>query len=310
MAVALLAACGSSSSSDAPDAAPAIDAGDADARPAPDARPGTSPVFGGARPAALTVPAGYDPATPTPLVVVLHGRFTSPDYIVPILQLDRLSTVHGALLIAPDGTSDPSGNYFWNATDACCDLYDQGPDDVAYLTSLIAEVRAAYNVDPARIYLIGHSNGAFMSLRLACEHADVFAAVVSIAGANALDPAACQPSKPVSVLQLHGDRDETILYAGGALTQRNGDVAPYPSAQATVEAWARLDGCGALTGAETAVNLDRTAGDETTRVRAIDCPAGVDAELWTTVGGPHLPSFSSDAPTALWTWLAAHPKAP
>ena len=35
---------------------------------------------------------------------------------------------------------------------------------------MLDDIAEDYTVDPARVYLIGFSNGAFMSYRLACHH--------------------------------------------------------------------------------------------------------------------------------------------
>ncbi len=143
------------------------------------------------------------------------------------------------LYVYPDGTENRIGRQFWNATEACC----AGPvsdevDDSAYLAAVIANVRSAYNVDPRRIFVMGHSNGGFMSYRMACDHADVVAAVASIAGATFADPDDCSPSEPVAALQVHGTDDGTIGYEGGE--NRGGT---YPSATETVEMWAAYNGC-------------------------------------------------------------------
>ena len=100
-----LAACGGDDGGGAPDAR-RVDATVPDA----DLTPPTT--FGGDRPATLIVPTTYDPATPTPLVVALHGYFTDPEYIMAYLRLDTFAEDHGTLLIAPDGLVDPSGNYY------------------------------------------------------------------------------------------------------------------------------------------------------------------------------------------------------
>ena len=137
---------------------------------------------------------------------------------------------------------DSDGNRFWNATDACCNFDRAAVDDVAYLTDVIAEIQAELAIDPKRIALVGHSNGGFMSYRMACEQADLVSAIVSLAGATFADPADCAPSEPVSVVQIHGTADDVILYEGGGpFTDATG---PYPGAETTAEIWATYDGCG------------------------------------------------------------------
>ena len=107
------------------------------------------------------------------------------------MQLTAAASSAGFLMIAPAGTADSSGSHFWNATDACCNFENSQVDDVAYLDGLITEISAAYNVDPKRIYVVGHSNGGFMAYRMACAKADRIAAVVSVAGATFATPASC-----------------------------------------------------------------------------------------------------------------------
>lgn len=79
-------------------------------------------------------------------------------------------------------------NRFWNASDACCDFYHTGTDASGYLHQLLETVKSRYPVDPDRVYLIGHSNGAFIAYRMACEHAADVTAIVSLAGAAPDDP--------------------------------------------------------------------------------------------------------------------------
>jgi polyhydroxybutyrate depolymerase len=94
-----------------------------------------------------------------------------------------------------------NGARFWNATDACCDVDASGVDDSSYLAGLINEIGSHVAVDPRRVFVVGHSNGAFMSYRMACDHADTIAAIVSLAGAPPADPAACRPTEPVAILR-------------------------------------------------------------------------------------------------------------
>ena len=92
-------------------------------------------------------------------------------------------------------------------------------------------------MDPKRIYLVGHSNGAFMSHRMACDDAGQIAAIVSLAGATFQDATKCKPSEPVSILDIHGDADDTVLYDGGTVND------PYPSEMETLAHWQVYDKC-------------------------------------------------------------------
>src|SRR5258706_3929439 len=83
---------------------------------------------------------------------------------------------------------------------------------------------------------MGHSNGGFMSHRLACD-APRIAAIVSLAGAVWNDPSKCKPAGPVSILEVHGNADLTINYNGG---QKKGYT--YPPAHTTVATWAGKNG--------------------------------------------------------------------
>jgi len=270
------------------------------------ARPTTAPptLFGGVRPVVLQVPVAYDGSAELPLLVVLHGYTSSGAQQQTYFGLDSLVNTASVFLLTPDGTRDSRGNRFWNGTDACCDLEGAGVDDVAYLRGLIATVRRAYRVDPGRIFVMGHSNGAFMAYRLACEDATGVTAVVGLAGATWQDAARCAPAAGVSVLAIHGDADRTIRYDGGQITGN-----AYPGAALTTERWAAAGGCAAPVEAPTPLDVDAAVpGAETSVTRWTGCAAGLGVELWTVAGGGHVPALQPAFAELVWDWLAAHPR--
>jgi len=244
-------------------------------------------IGGDERPAEVDIPIDYDPAVSHPLVVFLHGFGTvagkpQAAFFGVLGMVDAKDLV----LLLPDGTLDEDGNYFWNGTPACCDP-DNAIDDVGYLSGLIEEAKQTYNIDEKRVYLLGYSNGGFMSYRMACEASELVTAIVSLAGSTFPNGADCQPAtRPVSVLQVHGTADSTILY--------DGVPGAYPSAVDTVGYFASAAGCD--TGSPTTLGdvdlVSSVDGDETEQVAyTTGCQVGVDAALWTTQDGIHRPVF-------------------
>jgi polyhydroxybutyrate depolymerase len=256
------------------------------------------------RPYEIHVPRTYSRGTPAPLIVLLHGYGSSGAQQSAYFGFSELANSRGVLIAYPDGTVDRDGRRFWNATDACCNLYGSDVDDVAYLTAVLEDVERNYDVDRRRVFFVGHSNGAFMAHRMACALAARVSGIVALAGDVWSDPTRCKPAEPVAVLQVHGDRDAVIPYAGGAIL---GTMGAIPAAPESVATWAALDGCtGGLAATDERLDLDsRLAGAET-RVARWTCSTGA-AELWTIEGGGHIPSLQ--LPTwgnIVLDWLEAH----
>ncbi|MEP7122259.1 MAG: PHB depolymerase family esterase [Byssovorax sp.] len=254
-------------------------------------------TFGGAeRPVKLHVPPTYACDKAAPLVIMLHGYGVTSGSEEAYLNLLVESDKRGFLYAAPDGVKDATTSEYWNATDACCDYYGAKVDDSAYLSGLITDVEAAYNVDAKRVYIVGHSAGGFMAHRMACDHGDQLAAVVSLEGAMYQDPTKCPGKTPVSVLEIHGTSDAVIAYGGGLI---GGNA--FPSAPTTASDWAKIDGCAAADSSAAPLDLDASLpGNETSIAAYLGCNGGASVQLWTVKGGAHFPTLSpSFAPSVL-----------
>lgn len=93
-------------------------------------------------------------------------------------------------------------------------LWGPNSTDVSIARDLVADVRASYCIDPARVYASGYSNGAQMAQRLGCDAADLFASVTEYAGGSPGD-LTCHPSRPIAVGMFHGDADGTVSISDG-----------------------------------------------------------------------------------------------
>ncbi len=248
------------------------------------------------RPYGLQVPAGVDPATPLPLLILAHGYAASAfaeDFNYPFsAQVDGWPFLYAL----PDGARDAKGMRFWNATDACCNFGDLPVDDVAFFRALVADVKAQRAVKPGHVFVVGHSNGAFLALRLACEAGDVIDGVVALAGSTWLDPARCPDGRSIPVLLVHGTEDQTIPYLG--------KPGAYPGAHETGLRFAARAGCTGRWAATGQADFIGDAASETLEEAVEGCTPAV--ELWSVAGGGHVPAFDARWIRATIGWLEAH----
>lgn len=252
------------------------------------------------RPARLVAPEAV--AAPAPLLILLHGYTATAAGQDAYLGVSAQAASRGLYVLLPNGTSGPDGRSFWDAAPACCNFTGTPVDDVGYLRSLIEEAIKVRPIDPARVYVFGHSNGGFMAYRLACELADDIAGVAVLAGSEGEVAQDCQPSRPVSVLHLHGDADALITYGGGRTS------LPFPGAVEVVSRWAERANCGADPVDGGRLDLDTGIVGEETAVLAYEgCADGVDVQLDTIEGGSHIPALDhGGVGTHVLDWLLAH----
>jgi polyhydroxybutyrate depolymerase len=157
---------------------------------------------------------------------------------------------------------------------------------VGFLRKLPQELGALFSIDATRVYSTGISNGGFMSFRLACDAADVFAAVAPVTANFTAELAPrCRPARPISVAILNGTDDSLVPWGGGAirvLFTNRGEVLSVPQ---TIARWRELNDCAAL---EPRTVRNEVADDGTTlRTHAARCAAGTELALFEIEGGGH-----------------------
>jgi polyhydroxybutyrate depolymerase len=156
----------------------------------------------------LHIPAALAPGKQAPLVLVFHGG-GGHDWNMPgFTHFDALADEQNFFVAYPDAIN---GN--WNDGREISQT-----DDVAFVRTLIAELERTYPVDRRRIYATGISNGGFFSNRLACDLTDKIAAVASVAATMPETlVSVCKPSRPISVLYMHGTEDPLVPINGGKI---------------------------------------------------------------------------------------------
>ena len=248
----------------------------------------------GERPAELLLPESYSQEVATPLLINLHGYTGTGASQSAYTFLQDAAFKRGIAYIAPTGSKDSFGSTYWNATTACCDFNNTGVDDVAYIDSLIEKASAAANIDAKRIYLFGHSNGHFMSYAYLCSGSKKIAAVAGLAGVMDPDPALCK-AMPNNILHIHGEKDGTILYEGGALFGNS-----YTSAEETVKQWSEINECSA--GPEAAQELLTSIPGEDVMARSYKCGSG-SLNFWQISEGVHTPALDITFANKVLDWL-------
>jgi len=244
-----------------------------------------------------------------PLIVLLHGGGGTGVGISRQGDWDRMAVQEGFVTLAPDGTSRA-----WNAGTCCGPPERDGVDDEGFVLAAVASVMAEHAIDPTRVFATGLSNGGMMAYRLACVAPHVFAAIAPVGCSSVWAPG---PMAPVSLLHIHGLRDEFVPFEGGR-PQRTLQQHP-PSYRPVVDVVAdfvRVNGCPA----DPTVRTEGAALDERTTTTWAPGPTGASVELVTIPRGMHSwpggrrmlrtldpPSPAIDATDAIWRFFASLP---
>ena len=221
-------------------------------------------TFGGdERPYRLAVPESYDPDTPAPLVVNLHGHSNNALTQSHYTAMPSAAAERGVLVVAAD-----AGDTVWDYT-------PEGADD-DHLVALLDDLQGRYCIDLDRVHLAGMSLGAWRSALTACRHPDRFASI-------ALVTVEVHPGCAMPVIAFHGTADPLAPYGEGAdpEVQVTSDLAALPGARDNAASWAEAGGCSPEPRVE--------APAENTELRVYEgCSDGIDVQLYTMVGAGHV----------------------
>ena len=200
-------------------------------------------------------PPSLDPTSTAPLVLALHGLPSTGDELASITHLNDQAMTSRFIVAYPDGLGGG-----WNAAGT-------GLDDVIFISRLLDRLTGDLRIDRKRVFVAGVSNGGMMAYRLACQLSDRIAAVASVSGT--MEFGDCRPTRPVSVLEIHGTDDSSVEYGGGR----------YPSVDSVIQQWVTLDGCPGQP-APTVSGITRTSLWKA-------CREGTVVRLDTVQGGHH-----------------------
>jgi phospholipase/carboxylesterase len=118
-------------------------------------------------------------------IVALHGRGTDEYDLLPLIEALGLNNV---LIISPRAplrfsSGGLSGAFAWYETsDEGEPHHETFQSSVAALRQFLAEVKAAYPVNPERLVLLGFSQGTVMAYAVALLNPDSFRGIAALSG--------------------------------------------------------------------------------------------------------------------------------
>jgi len=249
----------------------------------------------------VDLPDVPDGAGPRPLLFAFHGWGGDPEQLEGTTKIASIAASRGYVVVRPLGFNKS----FDGGT--CCGLASETHvDDVGLARVIITQLAREACVDAGRVYATGFSNGGFLAHRLGCEAADVFTAVASVAGTLGIER--CAPSRPVSVLHIHGKADGIVAFAGNS-------AKGWRSVATTMDSWTRTLHCRPDAADEVFVNGSARC------VRNAACDEGAEATLCrddkaahTWPGGPRSFGFGGsqdlDATETILAFFGRHAREP
>lgn len=162
------------------------------------------------------VPSSYNKASiGSPLIIALHGLGATEDSFFDSYnkRLPELAEQNGYIVAASLGYR-VDGGYGWGVGTPPADSAARRSSELSELDvmQVLAQVRRQYNVDPKRIYLMGHSLGAIGTWKIAAKYPDIWAALGLFSGQG--QAASAEQLKRIPEFVVHGDADPTVNVRG------------------------------------------------------------------------------------------------
>ncbi len=221
-------------------------------------------------------------SAPVPVVIALHGAVQSAKEFESDLGMNRIASREKFAVVYPVGL-----NRVWDDSRPAAirlQFLAQPGDDVAFLTALTRTLVNEGIADPGRVYLTGLSMGGFMTERMACEQAELFAAIAVI-GATVPKKyrQTCKPGRAIPALLMHGTADPISSWYGVVMPG-----AELLSVNESAQFYADLAGC--MAAADNALpNLGPARASTVTVRRWSICRGSAAVMLYRIQGGGHLP---------------------
>ena len=115
----------------------------------------------------IYIPPGYNPATPAPLAVMLHGAGGDAQHGMSLIT--HLADERNLIILAPI-----SRRGSWDIIS-----YNGFGPDIAFINQALAETFNRYNIDAAKLAVGGFSDGASYALSVGLTNGDLFSHIIA-----------------------------------------------------------------------------------------------------------------------------------
>ena len=132
----------------------------------------------GSRPYFVYTPAGYQPGTAVPLIVMLHGCTQTPSDFATGTQMDALADTNQFIVVYPQQTSTYNSSECWNWFLTADQSRGSGePAIIAGIVQTVEQTTSQWTIDTSHVYVAGLSAGAAMAVIMGATYPDIFAAI-------------------------------------------------------------------------------------------------------------------------------------
>jgi polyhydroxybutyrate depolymerase len=217
----------------------------------------------------VRLPLNYPAGNSVPLLIFLHGGGFTINVADTTYGFTEHGYSNGYIVVYPQGLNET-----WVET-----------TDVPFISALIDTLCNKYTINKQRIYVAGHSAGAYLVNILACQLSNKIAAFGDIAGLMLNSSSACyKPVKQVPIIKIHGTNDPEISYYGN---QGN-----FVSADSVIGFWKHYN--KSMTLRDSLAIPDTCKTDNSTVVRYRYGEGSSEVVFYKVINGGH------DSPNWIW----------
>ncbi|MBU1705982.1 hypothetical protein KKG19_04650 [Patescibacteria group bacterium] len=199
------------------------------------------------------VPTLYNEDHPSAVVIMFHGGGGTAQDAITETGWNKKADRGGFLAVFPEGSRQDPDNpasfsnnpQTWNdgSNRPTVGAVRREIDDVRFVSALIDDLIARFNVDERRIYATGFSNGASMTFRVGRELSGRLAAIAPTAGSDWLEKRPI--GRPISLLYMTGTADPLNPIDGGEIFIGQTSYGIKPPVQQTIQKWVQMLSCPA-----------------------------------------------------------------